>query len=253
MNIFEEIKKEPIIKWSTVISAVVMLGVGVLFLLHRDYSVSNPILNEAFGQFGEFVGGTIGAFLTFASVILLYITLKSQKSEFEKQQVESHFFELLKIHRENRETIISKYPTFFEDSIKCLNEIIYPYIKNRKNDTNNLDLQFIVAISYLFYYYGSSGKQSRATITAVLKKFRDKYCQHIKDEIIAEINVPFSKNENVKVFNSAELGCSSNLKNQYSMSVEIVVGNTTDKYLEIKNKEPILGTYFRHLYQTVKE
>ncbi len=249
MNIFKEINKEPFIKWSTIVSAIGMLCVGILFMLHRDYFSNTPILNDVFGQFGDFVGGVIGTFLTFTSFILLYLTLKSQQIEFEKQQIKSHFFELLKIHRENRDAIILKYPTFFEDSIECLNNVIYPYIKGRKNDSNKLNLDFIVAFSYLFYYYGSSGTQSRTTIAVIMKKFRDKYFINVNDQTIDEINSPLSEEENPILFGKIK---KNELKDQFSFSIVHTTKNKKNEYLNITNKEPILGTYFRHLYQTVR-
>lgn len=60
------------------------------------------------GQFGDFIGGVIGTIFSAAGFYFLYITLKeqrkaseSQEDAFKRERLETRFFEMLKIHKEN--------------------------------------------------------------------------------------------------------------------------------------------------------
>lgn len=60
------------------------------------------------GQFGDFIGGVIGTIFSGAAFYFLYVTLVeqrfasiSQSESFERERLESRFFELIKMHREN--------------------------------------------------------------------------------------------------------------------------------------------------------
>lgn len=56
---------------------------------------------DTFASFGSLMGGVVGILLSFAGVILIIQTLNEQDEDFSKQKIESRFFELLNIHREN--------------------------------------------------------------------------------------------------------------------------------------------------------
>jgi hypothetical protein len=60
----------------------------------------NPSWARA-GQFGDLVGGYVGTIFALVSVVLLYITLRAQRTASQVQAFESRYFELLKMHREN--------------------------------------------------------------------------------------------------------------------------------------------------------
>lgn len=51
-------------------------------------------------QYGTFIGGFVGSIFSLAGVFLLFETLNSQKSAFQRQQFENSFFHLLSIYRE---------------------------------------------------------------------------------------------------------------------------------------------------------
>lgn len=60
------------------------------------------------GQFGDFVGGVIGTIFSAAGFYFLYITLNEQRKSsvkqeesFMRERLETRFFEMLKIHKEN--------------------------------------------------------------------------------------------------------------------------------------------------------
>jgi hypothetical protein len=56
---------------------------------------------ERSGQFGDYVGGFVGTLFSLAGFIFLFLTLKEQRQAFKMERFENHFFELLKLHREN--------------------------------------------------------------------------------------------------------------------------------------------------------
>jgi hypothetical protein len=77
-----------------------ILLINLVFVISDDFSFGK-IDREAFGQLGCFVGGYVGAYFTLCNVILLFITFRDYRRAYTKQSFETHFFELLKMHREN--------------------------------------------------------------------------------------------------------------------------------------------------------
>ncbi|MGC0910154.1 putative phage abortive infection protein [Pantoea agglomerans] len=70
---------------------------------------------EKWGQFGDFVGGTLNPLLGLASIIIVCVTLYTTSKFGAKQSFETLLFELIKIHRENLFSIEIVYP---ENSVK---------------------------------------------------------------------------------------------------------------------------------------
>jgi len=76
---------------------------------------SEKIEYEKTGQVGDFIGGVIGTLINAAAFYFLYLTLQEQrivsnaqrtaifdqKNAFEKERLETDFFEMLKLHRDN--------------------------------------------------------------------------------------------------------------------------------------------------------
>lgn len=216
--------KNNFIIWSLLISVVFLIFTCVCFLWKRHFSLSAQIENEVFGQFGDFVGGIAGTCLTFLSVILLYYTflltkkqVRLQEIQNEKQQIETHFFELLTIHRKNTEQIIEsnggKSFIFkeFVDEINKNYDIIKSWTKQTSDSVSQKD---IINISYLVFFYGVQNQEGRNTIK----------------DILLQRNPEF----NAKFIDDFTNG-------------RINWGNNTSKGHEIE-----LGHYFRQLYQIVK-
>src|SRR5690606_12016067 len=53
------------------------------------------------GQVGDFIGGVIGTIISAAGFYFLYLTFNDQRKSFERERLESKFFDLIKLHREN--------------------------------------------------------------------------------------------------------------------------------------------------------
>jgi len=84
---------------------VVGLAVGLLLIVtliywlnFAQYTLSKN--TDDWGQFGAYIGGVAGVFLTLLTIILLIITLYSQNRNATISQFESSFFELLRLHKE---------------------------------------------------------------------------------------------------------------------------------------------------------
>lgn len=102
--------ESPIIVLATFLSFAIVIT--FIIILERSYTIytgSGDIDMDSTGQIGDFIGGTVGTILTALSIILLYKTLQEQRKSFNKSQIESRFFELLKFHRDNVNEIEFEY------------------------------------------------------------------------------------------------------------------------------------------------
>ena len=86
----------------------VLTGCCILIYFIHEVSLSHSfhqygkILNLTnFGAFGDFIAGVVGTIFTLAGFFLLYLTLKDQRDNFHRERLESTFFEMIKLHREN--------------------------------------------------------------------------------------------------------------------------------------------------------
>lgn len=70
--------------------------------LNLEYSYGeNPILLQESGQVGDFIGGVVGTIFSLAGFTILLLTLSAQSKSTYLGQLESRFFELIRLHREN--------------------------------------------------------------------------------------------------------------------------------------------------------
>jgi len=102
------------------------LGIGVIGILIfigiyacKGHLSLGELDFKKISSFGDFVGGFIGTIFTIAATLLIWLTYQSQKLEFRKanklskqqtkllniQKFEGTFFELLKMHYQNLESI----------------------------------------------------------------------------------------------------------------------------------------------------
>ncbi len=62
---------------------------------------STSVKYDITGQIGDFIGGVIGTIISAAGFYFLYLTFNDQRRSFEKERLESKFFDLIKLHRDN--------------------------------------------------------------------------------------------------------------------------------------------------------
>lgn len=90
--------------------ASVFLFIGTVILIYFMFksgsdgftiNFNDPTDYETTGLFGDYIGGVVGTLFAFSGTLLIYLSLKLQVKENSKNKIENHFFEMLRIHREN--------------------------------------------------------------------------------------------------------------------------------------------------------
>jgi hypothetical protein len=100
---WKNIKAEPLLGLAFILGFTgVAVIIGYLLILMHDYDLGYKSIDVTkTGAVGDFIGGLAGTIISAAGFIFLYINLKEQRENAAKEKVESRFFEMLKIHREN--------------------------------------------------------------------------------------------------------------------------------------------------------
>lgn len=209
-----------IAKTSIALSAII-----IIILFGRTWYDGNtfwgpmPIKYDVTGQIGDFIGGVIGTLISAVGFYYLYLTFTEQKSAFERERLESNFFDLIKLHRENvselefdgkklvenddslhigNSKFIGKsvFKVFFNQVIICKTELqpIFrsPQIYEREYEQKMLSHPYIIKnsidiyqlakidICYNIVFYGLSAEG-----VLILKHiFKDKYRNAIIDYVI---------------------------------------------------------------------
>src|SRR5687768_9418480 len=99
---------------SLVVWLLIICGLITIYLLISTWFDgfriwgSNPVQYDVTGQIGDFIGGVVGTIISGAGFYFLYLTLRGhriafeeQGKAFERERLESKFFDLIKMHREN--------------------------------------------------------------------------------------------------------------------------------------------------------
>ena len=220
-----------------------------LFSIYRRYGIGIPIDNELFSHYGGFVGGVVGTLFSLVGVLLLIETLRLQRSHFieqqeknilsfEKQQIETRFFELIKISRENSEQAYTKKYTGrraiaeLNTEFKKLFVTIEEWGKIEKFNIVKKEWRaLLINITYLIFFVGVDESHNKFLKEILRKLFK-------KDEIWKDFEtIILSKlTEEHKIIKDENKGLSRKKR----------------KYLPYDGHQNVLGHYFRHLYQTVK-
>lgn len=85
------------------IVVIILLAIGVYIYTFGRNGLS-PILSD-WGTFGDYMGGTIGSVLGFASIVVVCYTFVEQNNSQILQQFESTFFNLLSLQLEIKDSI----------------------------------------------------------------------------------------------------------------------------------------------------
>lgn len=143
-------RKYKIIFWLVVVFLTVTI---IATFIVRLYKLKIACTPEAFGTFGDYVGGVFGAFTGLISIVFLYFTylkqieiFREQKRDSEMRQFEQNFFQLLNNFRLTLSELQSKsgktegtnYMAYIRSLIeKDINEICYK--SDALTDLNALD------------------------------------------------------------------------------------------------------------------
>lgn len=220
-----------------------------LFALHREYGASIPIDNELFSHYGGFVGGVVGTLFSLVGVLLLIETLRLQRTHFiqqqeknlisfEKQQIETRFFELVKISRENSEQAYTKGYTGrraiaeLNKEFKSLFSEIKDWGEIEKFNVAEKEWKaLLINITYLIFFIGvdeSNREFLNEHLSGLFKN--DAMWKEFETELLCKLK---EEHKNIKDKNKE-------------------IPRNDRKYLPYDGHQNVLGHYFRHLYQTVK-
>lgn len=127
-----------------------------LWVFNAFIDSSNRIDYEAFGTYGDFFGGVFGTIFTIISVIIIYWTYQNQKEVHKKEQIESRFFELLRLHEKNVEGLTCTDSNIFKIYLGNINNFV-KIIKNFNKDQNkNWNNEVELKLAYLYFFYGNT-------------------------------------------------------------------------------------------------
>ena len=101
--------------WYMYVSGITIVVAAVFFMIHQYYSTASAIDGSLWGEYGDFVGGLLGALLGVVSVYYLIKTLREQQQAndiiaksnnknaetFRLQQFDSNFKTLLQLYHES--------------------------------------------------------------------------------------------------------------------------------------------------------
>ena len=202
--------------------AAIALGSFLLFLFKTTpLDLAQPISALIFAQYGALVGGVVGTLFSLAAVLLLIYNLENQEQNLQEQQIESRFFELLKIHignsnnmdigdRVGKRNFISLIGEYHEAS-----DAIQPVCKKYE-----LTEHKAINVAYLCLFYGGLG---RASTEILLKRLAPKHGTEFVKDIVAALSA--------SAFRPARV--------------------TSLHYMPFDGHQVRLGHYFRHLFQSV--
>lgn len=91
------------VAWGSVIISFLTIAFFFARIWCDDYTFwsPTPIKYDITGQIGDFIGGVIGTLISAVGFYYLYLTFSEQKISFQRERLESNFFDLIKLHREN--------------------------------------------------------------------------------------------------------------------------------------------------------
>ena len=119
---------------SVLLAIFVILFTLVCFLWHIPFlKFDSPIDSEKWGQFGDFIGGIVGTFITIVTIIFLYLTFKDQHlSYIEAREVNR---ELLK---RSQEEVAHKNVQLFDGNFNVVLELYHKSIANYKSPSESI-------------------------------------------------------------------------------------------------------------------
>ncbi len=181
-------KKREVIENFILLSSIFFFLSAAIWLFkgQNPLSCDNSIDYNAFGTFGDYIGGVLGTIAAIVAAYFVYITYKSQMTTFRKQQIENHFYELLKLHEANVAKLKSDTSNIFTvyiNNVKIFVDGIKEYNEQEGKQWNSYD---IVIISYLFFFLGINNEfvktEIRNSSNSIEMKDIDEINQYLVDK-----------------------------------------------------------------------
>lgn len=137
-----------------IISVILLVPLYVLWIHNAYISYDETIDYTAFGTFGDFYGGVIGTLFAIIGVYYVYKTYIRQAEDQQKNEIESRFFELLKLHNENVIALKNVDSDIFNIYIKFIGNFYNAIDEYNKSNGKDWESKDIVKLSYLYFFYG---------------------------------------------------------------------------------------------------
>lgn len=159
-----------------------IIGTCSFWLWYNPLSTDRSIDYEAFGTYGDFYGGVIGTIIAAFGAILIYNTYITQTEYQKKDQIESRFFELLKLHEKNVEELLLMDRNIFSIYLRNIKNFIVIISEFNESEKKNWNRETLVKLGYLCFFYGiSDNRHKYITETTGTKKDFEKISEYMID------------------------------------------------------------------------
>jgi len=223
------------------ISLIFVVITLILFIFKTTrLDVGLPIDTSIFANYGALVGGILAAVFSLVSILLIIQSFNEQSRQNELQNIESRFFELLKLHRENvdefhskgkdgRSVVIAIYDEFH--SLLETIEFWYTFEKSGLQD-KKVWKKRCAEVAYLITFYGIGNKSTENLLNQIKAIVANDFFYYI------ELDGMLLRN----MIKAHEIR-----KEENQMKAK-----GRRKYLDHDGHQSRLGHYFRHLFQVVR-
>lgn len=212
-----------------------LLTFTILFVFNSTKLNLGPINTEVWSHYAGVISGIVGTIFSLVGVLFLIINLRTQRTISLRQQVETRFFELLQLHRDNVNEIQSKGKNGRAVFIDLKDEFheIHELVQRRYTQAESAKSIFdwdkdCIQIAYLILFFGVDNSS-----TNYLEKV-------IRQTITNEV-----------VQNNFITNCLKPLIDNHKQQKEKNETGFKKGYFTYDGHQSRLGHYFRHIFQTV--
>jgi len=214
---------------------LLLLTFTLLFVFNSTKLNLGPINTEVWSHYAGVVSGIVGTIFSLVGVLFLIINLRVQNRTSTRQQVETRFFELLQLHRDNVNEIESKgkkgRAVFIDlkDEFHELHDLVERRYSQNESGKSLLDWnKDCIQIAYLILFFGVDNSSTS-------------YLQKLIKEIITDEKAEKKFIEN----------CINPLIDNHKNQKESNDKSWQKNYFLYDGHQSRLGHYLRHLFQTV--
>jgi hypothetical protein len=232
--------------WLIVTGFLLIVIVTGFFLFKTTDLNQNTIATDVWGHYGDTIGGLVGTIVAFVGVLMLYETLTQQRNAFAKQLVETRFFELIRLHRDNVNEIRSKgksgrdvFVTICDEMKELYDKIKLVYPQNASIDGKNSNVaewrKEIAQIAYLIVFYGVNNSNDAESIRIIEDTTKLRGNGQKVVNLFGELT---KEHSDIKFRNKSRQDSTDATKRNL--------------FLNHDGHQVRLAHYFRHLYHTVQ-
>jgi len=173
-------------------SILIILIISLIRIYNSGYNFWNDSQNIDYaitGQIGDFIGGIVGTIISIAGFYFLYITFNNQTKSFERERLESKFFNMINLHRDNVASLKFNAENLVEDQDSL-------FIENRLYENSDVFTvifkQFIICRNELMPFFRDTDKIYIQDYEEELKKYDFVVKNSIPIYQLAQIDICYS-------------------------------------------------------------